>query len=541
MKRSAIVLGVCLGALGCGDDDGAVGVDAQVVPMDAGLVDGGMSDAARLDAAVTPCDAVGVSCTAEGLRRECVSEGGVLVAREQSCEGGTACLLGECATQVQQQTADQLRRYIAEVRSRSGHPFEEDYEALEEEALRTMLAEPDPERALVRGATRFARSYGHGHQSLTFGNDGAACGGTDGYAYMAQTFFAGVCGAPSGDSVLVMSAPEGNVLGLVPGDTIVDVDAWEGDGLLDRIAAAPGCPTRMGASVASDRAEAAASFFGKIEEGMVLTVRNPIGRMRSVTVPARQADIEAGQDFCLNPFGGYGFVEAELTMRPDGVAVIRNSTLRPERWTDTESYLREVQNMLERIAAVIASVPDGAPIIWDIRGNSGGSAEVALGIVAGMPGAISTEVSQGHMRVVDSEPPAWRDEPEALQSYSMTVSDELVTNHRDHRVAVLVNGQSLSAADFFAYAAKEFTDALVVGPEGTSGSYGFGGLRPRNIDGPVIALQHRVDPLRVRTPAGEFLERRSVEPDMVVAYAPADVAAGVDTVLEAAAAALLER
>jgi C-terminal processing protease CtpA/Prc len=156
-----------------------------------------------------------------------------------------------------------------------------------------------------------------------------------------------------------------------------------------------------------------------------------------------------------------------------------------------------------------------------------------------MPGARSVEVSRGYFRIANSNPPEWEAQPHPFQSYSMTVDDGLSTNHRDHPVAVLVDGKTVSAADYFAYAAAEFTDALIVGPEGTAGAFGFGGQPFSTVSGPVIPLQHRVDPLRVETPEGEFLERRSVMPDMVVPYDPSDVAQGVDTVLEAAAAALL--
>lgn len=546
MKRTVfVVLWSCFAAA-CGDD---------VSPSDAGLTPDAAHDASQdvesaldvgsdadIDATVECELGVPLDCTSETQQRLCVALDDGLFIQEQDCAAENRCLHGTCATPEQREGAEQIRTYIQQVRDTSGHPFVEDYAGLEEEALRVLLSETDVEKGIVRAAVRFALSYRQGHQSLTFSRgDESLCGDADSYAYTAQTFYAGVCGSALDDGVLVMSAPSDNALGLSAGDVVVSTSVWPaGEGFLSDIASVASCLTRVGASLASERGEAAASFFGRIDEGMTLEVRNPAGEMRTVMVPARETDIEAGQDYCLNPFGGYDFVEADFTLRPDGVSVIRVATLRPEGpWPNLATYLREVQNFLDRVAAALAMVPADGAIIWDIRGNSGGAAEVALGIVAGMPGATTTEFSRAFPRIEETEPPEWETEQESQQSFTMTVTDELVTNHRDHAVAVLINSQTLSAGDVFAYAAKNYTDALVVGPEGTSGIFGFGGRPFVTVEGATIDLNHRIDPFRVVTPSGEPLERASVEPDMLVPYSPEDLAAGRDTVLEAAAAALL--
>jgi hypothetical protein len=526
MRYQALIFGVALGLLGCDGEEVAEPEDTAVADSDDG------------DDALDACDdGTPPVCVDASTLRECVEVDGGHAFVDTACDPD-GCLLGVCMDETQRGTARQLEAYALDVQNHAGHPFDTDFEALTESALRILLDHADVQEGLVRATVHFQRSLRHGHHAIQFG---ALCGDTAGYAYQAQTFYAGVCGVPLDDGVLVMSAPADNRLGLQPGDTVVATDAWSrGPGFLEEVAASPACMTRQGASDASDRVEAAATFFGKIDEGTTLTVVGPDGQERTVDVPAREADVPSGQDFCLDPFGGYDFVEAALTVRADGVAVIRNSTLVPEwPWDTDEIYYQKVQEMLDRIAAVVAQVPDGAPIVWDIRGNSGGAAEVALGIVAGMPGAQTVEVSRGYLRIPDSDPPAWRDEPSALQSFTMTTGDDLAINHRDHPVAVLVDAKTTSAADYLAYAASEFSDALLVGPEGTAGSFGYGGAAYRVIEGPLFDLSHRVDPLRVETPDGAFLERTSVVPDLVVPYDPVDVGNGVDTVLEAAAAALL--
>ena len=58
--------------------------------------------------------------------------------------------------------------------------------------------------------------------------------------------------------------------------------------------------------------------------------------------------------------------------------------------------------------------------------------------------------------------------------------------------------------------------------------------------GSVAELAYRNDPLQSRMMDGTPLEGMEVIPDIVVEYDPADLAGGVDTVLEAAVEALLE-
>ena len=100
-------------------------------------------------------------------------------------------------------------------------------------------------------------------------------------------------------------------------------------------------------------------------------------------------------------------------------------------------------------------------------------------------------------------------------------------------------GYTTSAADFFAWGAKEFSDAIVVGTPGTA-NYGYGGGGVVVVEGSVAELAFRNDPMQSRMMDGTPLEGVQVVPDILVEYDPADLAGGVDTVLEEAVAAVLE-
>ena len=482
----------------------------------------------------------GPVCSDAGERALCLPILGTPTLIPLPCAGEKACLEGACVTETQKLQGEQIASYIEQVRNYSGHPYPADWEALQSEAIQEMLKYQDPKEGLMRGAIRFQRSLRQGHQSLYFGEQAAfdLCGETTGLPYHAQTFYAGVCGQADDNGILVTGAPAGNALGLQPGELVVGTLKWgKGKRLYESLAAEPACTTRNSPTLESERSVSASTFFGLIDEGMKLRVRGLNGQHRWITVPAREASITSGDDFCLDPFGGYNYVRAELTMRNDGVAVIRTSTLRPKPWVDGDDYFVKVQEFIDEAANVVAQVPDGAPIIWDIRGNSGGSAEVAAGIVAGMPGAVSTDIGRLYLRRFNTDPFEWYDTPAI--SFPMTVSDTNPINHRNHPTAVLIDGLTVSAGDYFAYAAKNYANALIVGPSSTNGQYGFGGWNIFDVPGPELTLSHRVDPTYATDGDNNTLERTNVQPDLKVPYNRQDVANGIDTVLEAAAAALL--
>src|SRR5262249_48592509 len=151
----------------------------------------------------------------------------------------------------------------------------------------------------------------------------------------------------------------------------------------------------------------------------------------------------------------------------------------------------------------------------------------ALKIVAGFPG-----VKRGAaVALVAERVPGTKD----FQHESPSLIPFETDFEYGGKVAVLIDGMTFSAADYFARAAARFTDAILVGAP-ASGSYGGGDQGLDIGDDPFIHI--RTDPYRVTDENDQNLEGQSAAPSLAVELAPKDLAAGVDTVLEAAVARL---
>ncbi len=107
----------------------------------------------------------------------------------------------------------------------------------------------------------------------------------------------------------------------------------------------------------------------------------------------------------------------------------------------------------------------------------------------------------------------------------------------DGPTALLTDGRSISAGDYFALAVARGTDVPIYGRP-SAGAYGGGGQTTSINDARGLGLGF--DPFRCNVPdTGEALETQAVVPDVFVEYAPEDLAIGRDTVLETAVEALL--
>ncbi len=478
------------------------------------------------------------SCIDESTAEVCEEVDGLRQWVEQDCGEEATCIAGGCASAIQQEFIEQLDAYLDGTQAGTALAAEVDWDALHAQAAALVVSGDDAADTLYRAGRALQLEIPQGHQWVRFGP--GQCGVAEGMPYTQQTFY-GACGRIYGDGVIVTHADETNPMGLIPGDRIVGSTRWEeGEDFLAQIAAEPLCSSLTPSNPNALRRQAAGDLFGLLNEGDTITVIDPDGESREVEVPARLDDDPVG--WCLNPIeGGFSTFEAQMTMRPDGIAVIRvphfgpSETPFPSPLT-AESYYQWVSDYVDRLAELMGTIPDDAPIIWDARSNSGGAAEVPLAIVAGMPGANRVQISEGYQRIEDTFPFEYSDEP--LPTFSFEVPDDNRLNH-DAPTAVLVDYSTTSAADFFAWGAKEYSDAIVVGSPGTA-NYGFGGLGPVVVEGSVAELAYRNDPLQSRMMDGTPLEGIEVIPDIVVEYDPADLAGDVDTVLEAAADALLE-
>lgn len=478
------------------------------------------------------------TCVDDMTAQVCEEVDGLRQWVDVECGDEATCIAGGCASAIQQEFITQLTTYLDGVQAGTAVAADVDWEDLHEQAAALVVGGDDTADTLYRAGRALQLQIPQGHQWVRFGP--GQCGVPEGMPYTQQTFY-GACGRISGDGVIVTVADDANPLGLIPGDRIVGSDRWEeGEDFLNQVAHEPMCSSLTPSNPNALRRQAAGDLLGLLDEGDTITVIDPDGDSREVEVPARLADDPVG--WCLNPIeGGFSTFEAQMTMRPDGIAVIRvphfgpSETPFPNPLT-AESYYQWVSDYVDRLAAVMSTIPADAPIIWDARSNSGGAAEVPLAIVAGMPGANRTQISEGYQRINDTDPFEFTEDP--LPTFSFEVPEDDRLNH-NAPTAVLVDYSTTSAADFFAWGAKEYSDAIVVGTPGTA-NYGFGGLGAVVVEGSVAELAYRNDPLQSRMMDGTPLEGVEVIPDLVVEYDPADLAGGVDTVLEAAADALLE-
>jgi len=335
----------------------------------------------------------------------------------------------------------------------------------------------------------------------------------------------GACAVPRGQDFLVTATLPGNALGLHPGDLIEAVDGRTGAAMYDLVLDQPAC----GAGTASDQArreEAARSLFSALPAGTPLSVRALDGTETTVSVPAQQND----RLWCGDPLGRNTNFVARAHRRSDGVAVIDLPSFAPPDGFTDENWEAEMAVFQREIQDVFTTVSDAPALIWDVRSNLGGASPVAFAIAAGMPGARPMPIARCSTRIAGTDPPAYR---HAGPDYDLVPGSEF-----DYagRVAILIDGRTLSAGDYFALAVKTATDALVVGTPSSGAFGGIGNVVDIATD-PNLVVGY--DPYRCDDVSGQPLETHGTEPDLRVEYDPTDIAAGVDTVLEAAAAALL--
>ena len=153
----------------------------------------------------------------------------------------------------------------------------------------------------------------------------------------------------------------------------------------------------------------------------------------------------------------------------------------------------------ETIAAIEALLAEGAEkLIFDVRNNPGGYARELVKVLDYL-------LPEGELfRTVDY-----------LGKENVDYSDEACL---DIPMAVLVNGDSYSAAEFFAAALSEYDAALVVG-EHTSGKGHFQ-YTYELVDGSAVALSVG----KYYTPSGVSLEKVGITPDVEVSVTDEEAA-----------------
>jgi C-terminal processing protease CtpA/Prc len=440
------------------------------------------------------------------------------------CPGEQSCHDGACKepTAAQLAQADTAAKYVDLQGDESAWHQPLSRTMLKAQARRTILTGDGSDLTYFTALRLIHLSVGQGHQSLFDARPGA-CKSPTMFAQDTSRF--GVCGRPRGDAIVITYARAGNPLGLTAGDQIVQAGGETGAQLLEVAARRPVCGTSS-PSTAHRRTSAAASFFGTVPAGMELTVR-PVGGGvdRKITVPAQNGPTIS----CQDPLGRSIDFEAKAELRPDGVAVIRLPRFYPRQPVSTTDVPALIQQMMDAVQVEFDKVKSAPAIVWDARSNYGGITTVGLAITSGMPSARATQISYCNARIAGTDPPEV--DPQKYAIYSITPGGAFAYAGK---VVVITDGLDYSAADYFAYAIKNATDTQLVG-SATAGAYGGSGALQALGGTPAVSVTIDVNRC-VNATTGVPLEGTAVLPHLAVDYDPADLAAGRDTVLEAAVA-----
>lgn len=473
-------------------------------------------------------------CEGEGVATCTVAEDGTTrFDAPVACATDAVCKAGACAapTAAQKKQAGELAEMVGYLRANTAWHSPLDWDGLVSRGKTTILRGDGTDRAYFGALFDAFVAVPQGHQGLYLER---GCGKL---VPMSGSSQRGVCGRPHARGIVVTHVKAGNVLGLAPGDLVVGLGAAKEHAVLDALAARPMCVTSRPSASYRD-ASTATTFADLLAPSETFEVEAPDGTRRSVTVPATSV-LGAGSSTalsCQDPLGRETSKAAYASLRPDGVAVIRlPSFVDPEVPFPTANSASEFEAYKEGFLAKIQVAFDGVKtakaIVWDVRGNGGGLTQVGLDIASGFPGASASGLSACRARVPDSSPPAFGDARYA--AYALQPGGRFAFSGK---VAVLIDGLDYSAADYFPLAVKSRTSAVLVGAP-TAGGFGATSETKRFAGPPSFTVS--VDLNRCELDDGTPLEGRSVEPHVAADYAPKDLAAGKDTVLERAVTALL--
>jgi C-terminal processing protease CtpA/Prc len=146
-------------------------------------------------------------------------------------------------------------------------------------------------------------------------------------------------------------------------------------------------------------------------------------------------------------------------------------------------------------------------------------------IIGGMNGARAVTTHTCAYREPFSEPPRFG------QGFSLSITPGGPFAYAG-KVAVVIDGLALSAADYFAIGVRAATDVPLVGTP-AAGAFGGGGGADFTISSDP-ETEGAGDVYRCVDGAGLPLEGRPAQPTHLVELDPGDLAQGIDTQLEAA-------
>ncbi len=410
--------------------------------------------------------------------------------------------------------ADALKQAIAEVDGRTGLAldFKVDTAKLEARALGLLgTGGKDADEGFDLGVRAILAAYPAGHLQI-YPKDVTRCGTPE--LPIVNTSVVGACTQPYGDHAVVTVAGKSNPLELVAGDEILGIDDKTGPAMLDDAFARPMC--RSGSPSASNRrTSSAASIFAGVQVGSKVTIKHVDGSVETKTLASLTAPAS-----CRDPFSR-GRYAAKATTQPDGTAVLHIPSFVPAN-ADTDPAALDKFNAT--IRAEIEKVKSAPRLVIDVRGNSGGATPAGLAIAAGMPGAKLSEIAKCRSRKPHST--SWEND------FVYTLDPSTAELTYSGKVAVLVDGNSFSATDYFARTMRLATSAVIIGRP-NAGGYGGSTDKFQIETGPGLVVYP--DPWRCTdSTSGEPLEGQSVKLDVEEDLSPSDLAKGIDTDVAAA-------
>ncbi len=495
----------------------------------------------------------GATACVDGLVTVCADG---VVGAPGPCPDDSVCVADACEgiSPTLQAELDALDAYATSLRDHGSRAF--DLDDAVAEAKRALLLTDGGDRDFALAVTTVFLAQTGGHTSLGFGpDDFSACGAPDSlYQFTGRTRY-GACGRAAGDAVVVSGGDPSNSLGLAVGDRVVSVvkangTAWSSADLLDKVDHEPLCRASIPNAIARKDA-AASTLFNVIDEGDVLTVVDVDGVTRAVTAPVRDATPRS----CSDPLTRESRVHVrDVYQRDDGVVVVVLPTLgsHPEHpfpaVFSTASYGAWISEGVQGIGDDVSAFDDVTGLVYDLRGNVGGSAEFGMALLAQMTD-VQGSIGNCFARTAGSDPVSYDDDVEypfpyaALKGASMP-APPITLLPAGIQQAVVTDGLTYSAGDWMAYHAHQLGIDVVGTPAAGAFGYTVGGsfvIEPiAAVGGEHAAIINFISGAHCVYGAGETSMEGNSVVDIEVGLDPEDLADGIDTQLEAAAAAVLQ-
>lgn len=508
------------------------------------------------DAPPAPCDGVATLCE-QGLVRAC-NEATNDFDAPVPCDAGSICLATACAplSAEMQASGEALADYAQTYLDYAAQMSLDLSASLAAAQMQYFLSDGSPHE-FAAAATIIFNATHQGHSTLAFGSPSwADCDRRveGGFPQSLDSYY-GACTRLAGDEILVtfVDPQEGfNPLGLAKGDRVVSLTdgdgvVWAGEALLARIFEMPLCRAST-PNESARRDVAGANIMAVLTPGDILTIAAPSGETREVVAPAFSSRFWACYDAAVRPEFNDAF---HVSQRPDGVVVVLLPTFFshpdhpfPSPLTGA-SYRQWITESVNAVTEAVSAFENITGLVYDIRGNTGGAQEYALALLARMP-AETGAVGKCYARIAKSSPPEVSDEVEYPFPYSFLGGDNLPAPPIDSlgkiRQAVVTDGFSSSAADWMAHYARSKGIPVVGRP--ASGSYGYtAGSSYVNRD---IVSENEANPRLINYISGAHCLDAQGQPleglaavDVAVELSAEDLAAGIDTQLEAAVAEVL--